>query len=136
LVATKKQRRRREKEQRHEYEIVYVDSEGQEVEVDESELAKSPRAKSEKKSQSGGRRPRTLEPPSWRRSIRRGLIFGPLFLAMILLLNGSRQSLAFSVVNTLILLAIFVPFSYFLDGIFWRSYQKRLGRSAGGSQGS
>jgi hypothetical protein len=135
-VATKKQRRRREKEQRHEYEIVYVDSEGQEVEVDESERAASrPRAKSERKSQ-GGRRPRTLEPPSWRRSIRRGAIFGPLFLAMILLLNGGRQSLAFSVVNTLILLAIFVPFSYFLDGLFWRSYQKRLGRSAGGSQSS
>jgi hypothetical protein len=136
-VATKKQRRRREKEQRHEYEIVYVDSEGQEVEVDESERATSRSgAKSEKKSQSGGRRPRTLEPPSWRRSIRRGAIFGPLFLAMILLLNGGRQSLAFSVVNTVILLAIFVPFSYFLDGLFWRSYQKRLGRSTGGSQSS
>jgi hypothetical protein len=136
-VPTKKQRRRREKEQRHEYEYVYVDSEGQEVEVDEAERERSrPRAKSEKKSQGGGRRPRTLEPPSWRRSVRRGLIFGPLFLAMILLLNGSRQSLAFSIVNTLLLLAIFVPFSYFLDSLFWRSYQKRLGRSTGGSQNS
>ena len=36
-MATKKQRRRREKGRRHEYEIVYVDSEGQEVEVEEPE---------------------------------------------------------------------------------------------------
>jgi hypothetical protein len=130
-VATKKQRRRREKEQRHEYEIVYVDSEGREVDADPDDLApKGSRPKSQKQSRGGGRR-RTLEPPSWRRSIRRGAIFGPLFLAMILLLNGGRQSLAFSVVNTLVLLAIFVPFSYFLDGVFWRSYQKRVSRSAG-----
>ena len=26
------------------------------------------------------------------------------------------------------IVAIFVPFSYFLDGVFWRSYQKRLAR--------
>src|SRR5262249_43861893 len=34
-MATKKQRRRREKGRRHDYEFVYVDQEGEEVEVDE-----------------------------------------------------------------------------------------------------
>lgn len=132
-MPTRKQRRRREKEQRHEYEIVYVDEEGHEVEVDETDVARPAsraRAKSAK-SQPAGRRPRTIDPPSWRRSVRRGLIFAPLFLGMILLLNGSRQSLAFSVINTIVLLVVFVPFSYFLDRVFYRTYQKRLARAGG-----
>jgi hypothetical protein len=129
-VATKKQRRRREKEQRHEYEVVYVDEEGHELEVEPEPSARStPRGKPAKRGSSG--RQRTLDPPSWRRSIRRGLIFAPLFLGMILLLNGSRQSLAFSVINTIVLLLVFVPFSYFLDRVFYRTYQKRLARVDG-----
>jgi hypothetical protein len=129
-VATKKQRRRREKEQRHEYEVVYVDEEGHEVEVEtERSTRSSARAKPPKRSSSG--RQRKLDPPSWRRSVRRGLLFAPLFLGMILLLNGSRQGLAFSVLNTIVLLVVFVPFSYFLDRVFYRTYQKRLARADG-----
>jgi hypothetical protein len=129
-VATKKQRRRREKEQRHEYEVVYVDEEGHEVEVEtERSTRSSARAKPPKRGSSG--RQRKLDPPSWRRSVRRGLLFAPLFLGMILLLNGSRQGLAFSVLNTIVLLVVFVPFSYFLDRVFYRTYQKRLARADG-----
>jgi hypothetical protein len=132
-VPTRKQRRRREKEQRHEYEIVYVDDEGHEVAMEEAEVARpASRAKPKStKGQAAGRRQRTIDPPSWRRSLRRGLIFAPLFLGMILLLNGSRQSLAFSVINTLVLLLVFVPFSYFLDRVFYRTYQKRIARAGG-----
>src|SRR5262245_48748321 len=130
-MATKKQRRRREKEQRHEYEVVYVDDEGHEVEVEPEPSTRRPtaRAKPTKRGSSG--RQRTLDPPSWRRSLRRGLIFAPIFLALILLLNGSRQGLAFSVINTIVLLLVFVPFSYFLDKVFYRTYQKRLARVDG-----
>ena len=129
-MATKKQRRRREKEQRHEYEVVYVDEEGHEVEVEPEPSARpSTRAKPAKRGASG--RQRTVEPPSWRRSLRRGLIFAPLFLGMILLLNGRGQSLAFSVINTIVLLLVFVPFSYFLDRVFYRTYQKRVARVDG-----
>ena len=39
----RKQRRRREKEQRHEYEVVYVDDEGNEVEVEPDESSRSKR---------------------------------------------------------------------------------------------
>jgi hypothetical protein len=131
-VPTKKQRRRREKEQRHEYEVVYVDDEGHEVDVEPEHAARpSSRGKPNSgKRDQGGRRPRTMDPPSWRRSIRRGLIFAPLFLGMILLLNGA-QSLAFSVLNTIVLLLVFVPFSYFLDRVFYRTYQKRVARAGG-----
>jgi hypothetical protein len=132
-VPTRKQRRRREKEQRHEYEIVYVDEEGQEVDVEPADPAARPSSRAKQNSgkrDQSGRRTRTMDPPSWRRSIRRGLIFAPLFLGIILLLNGGKQSLGFSVVNTVVLLLVFVPFSYFLDRVFYRTYQKRL---AGGS---
>ena len=133
-MATKKQRRRREKGKRHEYEYVYVDEEGQEVEVDEQSVAKpAPRAKGggTAKAAPTMRGGRTVEPPSWRRSIRRGLIFAPIFLALILLLNGDRQSLAASVINALILLVVFVPFSDLLDRLFYRTFQKRVARPDG-----
>jgi hypothetical protein len=133
-MPTRKQRRRRAKEQRHEYDVVYVDSEGNEVEVEPEEEPERPRRKSEARTprQDSGRgraRGRALEPPSWRRSLKRGLIFGPIFLAVVLLLNGGRQTLAASVFNTILLLIVFVPFSYLMDRVFWRSYQKRLAKS-------
>jgi hypothetical protein len=129
-MANRKQRRRRAKEQRHEYEVVYVDSEGNEVEVEQEEVER-PQRKPEARPRQESRRSRGrgLEPPSWRRSLRRGLIFGPIFLAVVLLLNGSRQTLAASIFNTLLLLIVFVPFSYLMDRVFWRSFQKRQAKS-------
>jgi hypothetical protein len=135
-VATRKQRRRREKEARHEYEIVYVDDEGNEVEPDEAAVrAPAPRsaparAKSGKSSQSSRRAGRTPQPPSWRRVIKRGAIFAPIFFATVLLIGGKHVSFAQALVQSVLLLVLFVPFSYFLDTMVWRSHQKRL---AGGS---
>ena len=43
------------------------------------------------------------------------------------------RNIAGAVAQTLLLLVIFVPFSYFMDRVFWRSQQKRLARSGGGS---
>jgi preprotein translocase subunit YajC len=34
-------------------------------------------------------------------------------------------------VQTIFLLAVFVPFSYFMDRLVWRSQQKRLAKNAG-----
>ena len=134
-MATKKQRRRREKGKRHEYEYVYVDEEGREVDVDEQSVAKpTPRVKggnAAKAAAPARRGRRTVEPPSWRRSVRRGLIFAPIFLALILLINGDRQSLAASIINAVILLVVFVPFSYFLDRLFYRTFQKRVAGADG-----
>ena len=41
-MPTRKQRRKRQKDRRHEYEFVYVDEEGQEVEVDPEEVEQAP----------------------------------------------------------------------------------------------
>lgn len=132
-MASRKQRRRREKEKRHDYEIVYLDDEGNEVEPDEPDVrapAKRGESKgsSSKASTTSGRRGRAPQPPSWRRVAKRGAIFAPLFIATVLLLGGKRMTLAGAVFQAVVLLALFVPFSYFLDSLMYRSHQKKLGR--------
>jgi hypothetical protein len=130
-MASKKQQRRRQKLQRHEYEEVYVDEQGNVLDPEEAEqlAAATPARKTEKAKQKaparGQRRP--VDPPSWRRTFRRGLIFFPLMLAVIFLLSP-ELSTAQKIVNTLVLMAFFIPFSYFMDSIMWRSMQRRLAR--------
>ncbi len=72
----------------------------------------------------------TPQPPSWPRVLKRGAIFAPIFLATVLLLAGNRLTFVGAVVQTVFLLAIFVPFSYFMDRLVWRSYEKRQAREA------
>jgi hypothetical protein len=135
-MPTRKQRRRAQKSRRHEYEYVYVDDEGNEVEVDPGELrAEKEATKTDTKARSNGRRPagnsrapRGIEPPSWRRAARRGLIFGPLLVVVMILLNGNNASPAQQIAPALFLIAFFIPFSYFTDSLAYRMYQKRLAR--------
>jgi hypothetical protein len=139
-VATQKQRRKRAKEKRHDYDLVEIDSEGNEIVLTASDLkgesgSKSSSARPATKKRgtatpSNAKRMRgTPQPPSWRRVAKRGALFAPIFLATVLLLSGDRLSFAGAVVQTLLLLAVFVPFSYFMDRLVWRSYEKRLARS-------
>lgn len=136
-MPTKKQRRRQQKSRRHEYEYVYVDDEGNEVEVDPSDLPAekekkearpSQAAKGNNKQQSpaAGRR-RPIEPPSWRRSARRALILGPLLVIAMMFLNRNL-SLVEQIAPALFLVAFFIPFSYFTDSLAYRMYKKRLER--------
>jgi hypothetical protein len=133
-VATQKQRRRRAKEKRHEYDLVEIDGEGNETVVRASEAKSSEPAKAKAKSadgkgqrQSSGRG--TPQPPSWPRVFKRGLIFAPIFVAVVLLLGGGKVTLLGALVNALFLLAVFVPFSYWIDRFMWRSYQKRQAKA-------
>ena len=103
-MPTKKQKRRNQKARRHEYEYVYLDDEGNEVPVEPSELRtekNGQRDSKPRKSGSGGNKAagrgaggrRKIEPPSWRRSARRALLFGPVLVAAMLLLNrGQNQT--------------------------------------------
>jgi hypothetical protein len=136
-VPSRKQRRRRQKERRHEYEYVYVDERGEEVDVDPVELEEelpAPRAKAKPKPkakrqaapQRGGRE---VQPPSWRRVGKRGLIFAP-FMFLTLLLLDRGQSYDLLAINTIVLLAFFLPFSYVLDTLMYRVYVKRAGGQA------
>jgi hypothetical protein len=66
--------------------------------------------------------------------LKRGAIFAPIFLATVLLLAGNRLTFAGAVVQTAFLLAIFIPFSYFMDRLVWRSHEKRLTRAKSGGR--
>ena len=138
-MATQKQRRRRAKEKRHDYDLVEIDSEGNETVLSASELrAESPSRSSGSRSSKKPSAPRASgtsrmrgvpQPPSWRRVAKRSALFAPIFLATVLLLSGDRLSFAGAVLNTIFLLAFFMPVSYFMDRLVWRSYEKRLEKS-------
>jgi hypothetical protein len=128
-MPSKKQQRRRQKLKRHEYEEVYVDEEGNELapEVAEELVAASP-AKNGKPAgaQPTRRGGRAIEPPSWRRTGRRGLLFFPLMLLTVFLLAGDNVTTLGKIVQTIALMAFFLPFSYFMDTMVWRAAQRRL----------
>jgi hypothetical protein len=123
-MASRKQRRRRAKEHRHEY--VWEDAEGNELEPDEVPARKS---EPSRHARSAGT-PRQAQEPSWQRTLKRGAIFAPIMFVTVMLLSGDL-SLASKIVQTAIIVLIFIPFSYFLDVIFWRSYQRRVARRQG-----
>jgi hypothetical protein len=123
-MASRKQKRRRAKELRHEY--VWEDAEGNELDPEEA-----PARKSESPQRGGPKRSgRQAQAPSWRRTLKRGGIFAPIMLATVMLLSKD-QTLANQITQTVIIVAIFIPFSYLLDTVFWRSYQRRLERERG-----
>jgi hypothetical protein len=140
-MATQKQRRRRAKEKRHEYDLVFVDEDGVEKPVEREETARKPPdragksgttvSKSKKASAtSPKRRGRELQPPSWPKVLKRGALFAPVFLATVLLLGGGKGTLPSAILQTVLLLGAFIPFSYFMDRLFWRQQQKRMSRGA------
>lgn len=132
-MATRKQRRRREKEKRHDYELVEIDEEGNETVLNATELRPSDGG-SKKQASAKVDRPRgrgVVQPPSWPRVLKRGALFAPIFLATVMLLGGSKLSFTAAVMQTAMLVAVFVPFSYFMDRVMWRSYQKRAAKARG-----
>jgi hypothetical protein len=121
-MPTKKQRRRRAKELRHEY--VWEDAEGNELDpenVRPTKNGQAPRATARSS-------PRQPQAPSWSRTLKRAAVFAPIMLVTVMLLS-SDLTLAQQLSQTAVIVAIFIPFSYFLDGVFWRSYKKRVARA-------
>jgi hypothetical protein len=127
-MATRKQRRRRAKEHRHEY--VWEDDEGNELAPEEvrGEPSRSRDARG------GPRRGREPLAPSWQRTLKRGAIFAPIMFVTVMLLS-SGLTLTQQLMQTALIVAIFIPFSYFLDRFFWRSYQRRLAKAERASGG-
>ncbi len=136
-MPTRKQRRRRDKSRRHEYEYVYVDDEGNEVEVDPKEVEtagepREPRKREPRRTNGaakdgrsrGARAERKIEPPSLRRVARRGLFVAPLIVAVIWL-TGGNLSPAQRISQALLLVLLFLPFSYLMDSLLYRSYRRR-----------
>jgi hypothetical protein len=136
-MPTRKQRRRRAKDRRHEWEYVYVDDEGHEVAVEEDPAPARTGGADKHAAKSSGRssaRPgpkvgpgRKVDPPSWQRTFRRAAIFAPVMLIVIYLLKPKDASPAALIVQLVVLLLFFIPFSYFMDSLLYRSYRKRIG---------
>jgi hypothetical protein len=139
-MATQKQRRRRAKEKRHAYDLVEIDSEGNETVLTASDLKTETTTNASTGKPAASRASRTKlgrgspQPPTWGRVLKRGAIFAPIFLATVLLLGGNRLTFAGAVVQTIFLLAVFVPFSYVMDRLVWRSHEKRLARAKAGTR--
>jgi hypothetical protein len=127
-MPSRKQRRRRQKDRRHEWEYVYVDNAGREVEApdEESPISRNGKraAQQPRKAKASGMR--EVQPPSWRRVGKRGLIFAPLMFLTVTFLSGNL-TVAQRLVNTVFLLAFFLPFSYAMDALMYRMYKKRSG---------
>ena len=118
---------------RHEYEYVYVDEEGREVETPEDAQQQAPvrgaKAASGRRPAATTRAGRRIEPPSWNRVGKRALFIGPVMFLLINLM-GKNLSTAQRIYETVVLLAIFLPFSYFMDSLMYRSYLKRTGAAS------
>jgi Flp pilus assembly protein TadB len=131
-VPSRKQRRRRQKSFRHDYEFVVLDEEGNEVEVDpadlrtEKEKAK-PKAAAQSKGRAVTRTGRKIEPPSWRRVGKRALIFAPLMFVAVSVLDKQLSAVQHAA-QAVTLLAFFLPFSYAMDTVAYRMYQRRTGQ--------
>ena len=136
-MPTKKQRRRQQKSRRHEYEYVYVDDAGNEVAVDPGELRAEkgngkPEARAKNasgKSRAPARAGRTIEPPSWRRAVKRAAIWAPLLVVAMMLINRNVSPVQWAT-SAVFLVAFFIPISYFTDSMAYRMYKKRLDRQA------
>jgi hypothetical protein len=125
-MPSRKQKRRRAKELRHEY--VWEDAEGNELAPEEVPTRKADSARQARPARTG----RQPQAPSWTRTLRRGAIFAPIMFVVVMLLS-SDLTLVNQIVQTAVIVAIFIPFSYFLDTLFWRSFQKRQQRQEGSS---
>jgi hypothetical protein len=133
-MPSRKQRRRRQKLQRHEYEYVVENEEGEEIPLDELDdddevvgrrppSAARPRSKGEPTLVD--RRGREIKPPSFERVMRRAAIVGPVLFAFVYLTSRDRLSITGILLNTVVLLAFFIPFSYLVDRMVYRAVLRR-----------
>ena len=133
-MANQKQRRRRAKEKRHQYDLVQIDEEGNETVLTATDVRSEAPEKTKPASRgskaSAPSRRGAPKPPTWGRVLKRAAIFAPIFLATVLLLGGDRITFPGALLQTSFLLAIFVPFSYLMDRLVWRSHEKRLAKTS------
>jgi hypothetical protein len=132
-MANRKQRRRRQKLQRHEYEFVVETEDGEEIPLDELREREGgePAGKRGRDPELVDRRGRPVQKPSLQKVFRRAAIFAPVLFAFVYLTSRDRLSVVGVVLNTLILVAFFIPFSYLVDTMVYRLVMRRHERGRG-----
>jgi hypothetical protein len=123
-MPSRKQRRRRQKERRHEWEDVWVDEEGNEVEPPPDDAQPSQNGKRTAAAPRRQAGMRQVQPPSWRRVAKRGLIFAPIMFLTVTFLSADL-TIGQKLFQTAFLLAFFLPFSYAIDALMYRMFMKR-----------
>jgi len=133
-MPNRKQRRRRDKSFRHEYETVLLDDEGNERPLTELREERE-RQRAEKKpakatAKGGAAAPRAKHeppPPTWRRAFKRGgMMGGVIVIAFVFILHGG--STAGRAAIAVIYGFAFIPLTYWVDRLAYRSHHKRLAR--------
>src|SRR2546421_3937213 len=136
-MPTRKQRRREQKSRRHEWEYVYVDEEGNEVDVDPAELKPqravrrdlAAKSRNGKPGAGGKQRPRRVPPePSWPRAAKRAAMLGVFFVVVFgFVLRGKHSNPAGAVLIGVVYAIAFIPLQYFIDRTVYRAYLRRQG---------
>jgi hypothetical protein len=141
-MPSRKQRRRRQKLKRHEYEYVVETDEG---EVPLERLSDLDERHGPEQKRDGARRAEAelvdrrgqpIQKPSLRRVLRRALIFAP-FLALFVYFIDERvrEEPIAVVMNTVFLLALFIPFSFLVDMFVYRMLVRRRERERAAERG-
>jgi hypothetical protein len=156
-MPSRKQRRRREKLQRHEYEYVVETDEGEEVVESPRDLEPDtpPKAarngKSDRSKASGAkasraraaksaagpldRRGRPVPKPSLERSMKRALIFLPIFV-LFLYVAAPDLTVTQKLIQAVLLMLVFVPVTYLADKMVYRTALRRWEQQRGGGRRS
>jgi hypothetical protein len=124
-VPTKKQRRRQQKLRRHEWEDVWVDAEGHEIEVDAADGP--PAGKAAKGASRNGNAPRgrrTAEPPSFRRAVKRSVLFAG-FMFLVIWITAPNAAPLQRVGAALFYAILFIPIAYLADTVAHRIANRR-----------
>jgi hypothetical protein len=136
-MPSRKQRRRRQKLQRHEYEYVVETDEG-DVPLEEFRGSGEGRPENGRKKEERtplDRRGRPIQKPTLQRVLRRTLIFAPILAVFVYLTSGDQLAPTGIVLNVLILLAFFIPFSYFVDTMIYRASMRRVEKDRAARRG-
>lgn len=132
-MPNRKQRRRREKLKRHEYEYLIENEEGEEVPLEsprELERKEAGKTGTKRPARTTNRRGRPIPQPSLERVLKRAAIFGPLLLVVTFITSPSLSTTQ-KILNAIILLAVFIPFSYVVDVMVYRAMTRRRKRQSG-----
>jgi hypothetical protein len=130
-MPSKKVRRRRQKLKRHEYEYVVETDEGEEIPVERPAREREDDGRAAQKGPID-RRGRPVPKPTFQRSLRRTAIFAPLIFLFVFLdpLGGGRETTTQEAVfSTVVILAFFLPFSYFVDRLIYNALTRRQQRA-------
>jgi hypothetical protein len=128
-MPSKRVRRRRDKLKRHEYEYVIETDEGEEVLVDRPVVEAKSDSKKHGSDAPRDRRGREVPKPTFARVMRRTAIFAPIILVVVFLTSAKDATIAEKAYTAVLLLAFFIPFSYLVDVIMYRTLTRRQQRA-------